>query len=177
MAQLVAFLRGINLGKRTVKMDDLRRAFADMGLNNARTLIASGNVLFDAEPSPELIGKIEAGLLSAFGFEVDTIIRSIDELRQMQEHQPFKGRVAGKDCKFYVFFLAKPVAETLKLPENQPGDFEILSAKGGEVYAVAHRMASGRFGPGLDLLGKATGKAATNRNWNTILRLLEKAAS
>src|SRR6185437_15019893 len=49
-----AFLRGVNLGKRTVRSADLVAAFGEMGFSNAKTLIASGNVLFDADTEKNL---------------------------------------------------------------------------------------------------------------------------
>jgi len=48
MTRYVAFLRGINLGKRRVKMEQLRRHFEGFGLENVATFIASGNVVFDS---------------------------------------------------------------------------------------------------------------------------------
>lgn len=175
MTRLVAFLRGINLGKRTVKMEDLRKAFADMGIADARTLIASGNVLFEAEETPDLAQRIEAGLKSAFGFEVGTIIRSITTLKAMVQSEPFKGHIAGKDTKFYVFFLARPEADKLEHPCSVPGDFEVVGKTASDIFAVGWRAPNGRFGPGLDKLGKPFGTGITTRNWNTILRLIEKA--
>ncbi|MFN8634359.1 MAG: DUF1697 domain-containing protein [Chloroflexota bacterium] len=48
----VAFLRGINLGKRRVKNDDLERAFASMGFSGVKVLIASGNVIASTPTNP-----------------------------------------------------------------------------------------------------------------------------
>ena len=57
--QFVALLRGINLGKRRIRMDALRNAFIDMGFADARTLIASGNVVFSAAGAEGLAARIE----------------------------------------------------------------------------------------------------------------------
>ena len=62
MTRYAAFLRGVNLGKRTVKSAELKAAFEALGFENVKTLLASGNVLFDTKPSKSLKGKIEAGL-------------------------------------------------------------------------------------------------------------------
>jgi len=177
MAQLVAFLRGINLGKRTVKMDELREAFEEMGFSNARTLIASGNVLFEADRVPELEQTIEAGLKKAFGFDIGTIIRSIDELKEFASNNPFDGFEAGTDRKFYALFLAQPDAHKLEYPTIVPGDFEVVWKTDRDLFAVALRMENGRFGAGLDSLLKTFGKGVTMRNWNTVLRLIDKAAA
>ena len=64
MPRVIAFLRAINVGGRTVKMDRLRGLFADAGFRNVETFIASANVIFDS-PGKTTAGierKIEAGL-------------------------------------------------------------------------------------------------------------------
>lgn len=177
MVQLVAFLRGINLGKRTVKMDDLRKAFEGMGFSDARTLLASGNVLFETERGSGLEQTIEAGLKNAFGFDIGTIIRSIDELKGFASNNPFDKFEVDKDTKFYTLFLAQPDAHKLDYPTIVPGDFEVVWKTDRDIFAVAFRMENGRFGAGLDKLVKTFGKGVTMRNWNTVLKLIEKGAA
>ena len=108
MTRYAAFLRGVNLGKRTVKSAELKAAFEAMGLGNVKTLLASGNVLFDAKASNTLKGKIEAGLKEAFGFEIGTVLRSVDELATMVAADPFK-RQEGDDAKLHVMLFDAPV--------------------------------------------------------------------
>jgi len=78
----VAFLRAINVGGRTVRMERLRRLFADLGFRNVETLIASGNVLFapGRQQAATLERRIEAALADALGFEVATFVRTTEEL-------------------------------------------------------------------------------------------------
>lgn len=178
MPQFVAFLRGINLGKRNIKMDDLRAAFADMGFANTRTLIASGNVLFEAEQATGLSARIAAGLENTFGFDIATIVRSVTQLEDMVKSDPFKGKMSDADTKYYVYFLADGITpDAEKLPANIKGDFEVIATTSGEIFAAGYRVDKVRFGPGLDALPKPFGKNITNRNWNTIHRLIEKAKS
>src|SRR5690606_6046012 len=66
MTRYAAFLRGVNLGKRTVKSAELKAAFEALGYENVKTLLASGNVLFDANGTKGLKEKIEAGLKEQF---------------------------------------------------------------------------------------------------------------
>jgi uncharacterized protein (DUF1697 family) len=66
MTRYAAFLRGVNLGKRTVKSAELKAAFEAMGFADVKTLLASGNVLFDARASKTLQQKIETGLAMFF---------------------------------------------------------------------------------------------------------------
>ena len=89
MTRYAAFLRGVNLGKRQVKSADLLTAFTAMGFDNVKTLLASGNVLFDAKATKGLKARIEAGLFEQFGFAVPTVLRSVDELAAMVQSDPF----------------------------------------------------------------------------------------
>ena len=67
MSRYIAFLRAVNVGGRIVKMEELRKHFAALGLANAETLIASGNVIFDsaAKSATGLQKRIEDGLQKA----------------------------------------------------------------------------------------------------------------
>ena len=64
MSRTVAFLRGINLGRRTIKMDALRKTFESAGYKNVKTILASGNVVFEtnATDAKKLRADIEVTL-------------------------------------------------------------------------------------------------------------------
>lgn len=172
MTVFVAFLRGVNLGKRTVKSADLAAAFEAMGFAKARTLIASGNVIFEADAEPNLAARIEAGLKQKFGFEIGTVLRTQQALREMVKAEPFKSIAADADAKLYVALLHQPVGHVIKLPYGVDGDFDILAATDHDVFVVAWRKPNGRYGEGLDKVDKLfpKGTLVTMRNWNTILK-------
>lgn len=90
MPHYVALLRGINLGKRRVKMDHLRDLFAQMGFTNVSTYIASGDILFSStsRSSAKLESLIEQTLESELGYTVPTIIRTQSELRRIVAEVP-----------------------------------------------------------------------------------------
>ena len=69
MPKLVAFLRAINVGGHNVKMTDLCAIFAKLGLNEAESFIASGNLIFTAPRAPAKVleQKIEAALAASLG--------------------------------------------------------------------------------------------------------------
>lgn len=167
----VAFLRGVNLGKRQVKTAELRAAYEAMGLDNVRTLIASGNVIFEA-PEPPRREALEAGFAARFGFESGTVLRRQDELRALIASDPFEGRTEDEGTKLYVTFFADPVAASLPLPMEIAGDFRVVKCTDREICILAFRMPSGRFGAGMDAVGKHFDKKSlwTSRNWNTVLK-------
>jgi uncharacterized protein (DUF1697 family) len=92
MSRLIAFLRAINAGGHTVKMDTLRQIFGSLGFSEVETYIASGNVIFetDAQDLKALEKFIEEGLKKELGYEVATFIRTAKELVKIAKYQPFQ---------------------------------------------------------------------------------------
>ena len=78
MPRYIAFLRAINVGGHTVKMDRLRQIFDSLGFSNVETFLASGNVVFEttAQDTAALETRITAGLRAALGYEVATFLRT-----------------------------------------------------------------------------------------------------
>jgi uncharacterized protein (DUF1697 family) len=174
MTRYAAFLRGVNLGKRSVKSADLKAAFEAIGFENVKTLLASGNVLFDAKAAKGLKGKIEAGLQAEFGFEVGTVLRSIDELAAMVKSDPFKGVTESEAVKLHVMLFDLPRPAGMKL-EGLAGDFDFPGATEREVFIYAYRKPDGTYlgGSQLDVEKKLPkGTLVTSRNWNTILKAI-----
>ena len=91
MQRSIAFLRAINVGGHTVKMDDLRTLFATLDFSNVETFIASGNVIFETpkENAATLERRIEQHLQQALGYHVATFIRSASEVAATAHYQPF----------------------------------------------------------------------------------------
>jgi len=168
-----AFLRGVNLGKRTVKSAELKAAFEAMGFTDVKTLLASGNVLFDAKAGRGLKGRIEAGLKEQFGFDVPIVLRSLDELKAMAAADPF-GREAGEDAQLHVLLLDQELPVGFK-QANLPGDYDVAQAVGGEIYYIVYRKDDGTYlGHSKLAVDKSVPKGivATMRNWNTILKAI-----
>src|SRR3954464_11906486 len=91
MPQYVAFLRGINLGNRRLKMEQLKALFEDMKFSEVATFIASGNVLFESKAKDDLklTKMIEAHLEKALGYDVDTFVRTRAEVAAVTAFRPF----------------------------------------------------------------------------------------
>ena len=92
MARYVAFLRAVNVGGRIVKMDELRGLFAEVGLSEVETFIASGNVIFSttAKATAALEQKIETHLKKALGYDVPTLIRTTAEVAIAAARTPYR---------------------------------------------------------------------------------------
>ena len=169
----MAFLRGINLGRRRMKMAELREALAELGHPEARTLLASGNVVLEGRAGGALERRLEGGLEARFGYPIGVVLRRVDALRELVAADPFRGLVEDPDTKLYVTFLRDPVASTLPDPFALAGDLEVVHRTDREVLHVGHRQPDGRFGPGVEGIGKHFEPRTlwTMRNWNTVLKL------
>lgn len=91
MHRYIAFLRGINLGKRRIKMDILRGLFEEMKFTDVETFIASGNVIFTCKiaDSKKLETQIETHLKKFLGYEVHTFLRTREKVRAIAALKPF----------------------------------------------------------------------------------------
>jgi uncharacterized protein (DUF1697 family) len=138
MERCVAFLRGMNLGGRRIKNEELRTEFETLGFEDVATFRASGNVVFGAGKGGEaaLAGKIEAGLGAALGYAVPVFLRSCAELREIAAREPFEPKlVESSKGKLQVTFLAKaPTATARRKALALATDADRLAIAGRELY-------------------------------------------
>ena len=176
-----AFLRGINVGGHAViKMEDLKTAFENMGLESVRTLLASGNVVFESGQSDQalLARKIEAGLKAAFKRDIAVILRRVDDLRKIRSSEPFRDIRLTPDVRLYVTFLpegSKPRATAVPPASAAQAGFRILDVTPGEIYSVVDLSKGKGTVEAMGRLEKEFGTKVTTRNWNTVLKILESA--
>jgi len=138
MHRYVAFLRGINLGKRRVKMDDLRALFVAQKFADVSTFIASGNVLFSSRSADarKLETQIEAALQAGLGYAVDTFVRTRDEVAAIAAYRAFADAdMDHPDHTAYVGFLreALPAAQAKGLVACATA-VDALHVEGREYY-------------------------------------------
>jgi uncharacterized protein (DUF1697 family) len=170
MARLVGLLRGINLGaKRRIAMADLRALLTELGYEDVRTVLASGNVIFTG-PKAKAREKLEQAIAERFGFQVDVVLRTMAELHAVVADEPF-GEEIENDTRYFVVFL--PTKPDLNALEGQDFAPDKLAANGREIYAwCPEGMQNSRL---MKALGKPHPGAttATVRNMATVKKLLE----
>jgi uncharacterized protein (DUF1697 family) len=108
MERYVAFLRGMNLGNRRIKNEELRREFEALGFGDVSCFRASGNVIFAAarDDEPGLTTQIEVGLGEALGYEVPVFLRSAVKLRAIAACEPFDASALSRSKgKLQIVFL------------------------------------------------------------------------
>ena len=171
-----AFLRGINVGgHKPIKMDALAGAFRSLGFQNVKTILVSGNVLFDApKTSPGVLTqKIEAKLEKAFGYPVGVTLRTVPEIQKLVKSDPFKNIAVTPQTRLYVTFRRDKTTGSLKIPYQSPEkDFQILRVSVGEVCSALTLSPDRQTTQLMNILEKEFGKTVTTRNWNTIVRIL-----
>ncbi|HSE45918.1 MAG TPA: DUF1697 domain-containing protein [Gemmatimonadales bacterium] len=176
MLRYVAFLRAINVGGHTVTMDQLRRAFAALGLKEVETFIASGNVIFSspARDPRSLERKIERRLQADLGYEVKTFLRTTAEVCAIARYEPFPKAQIKSAYALNVGFLGDPLESAgMKVLHGFSTDIDDFHANGREMYWLCRkRQSESRFSGGR--LEKALKLPSTWRNVNTIARLAAK---
>ncbi len=169
--QYVALLLGINLGKRTVKMAALKTVVEEQGYTDVRTVLASGNVIFESRATPAtIVRKLESALLKQFGFKIEVIVRTLPELETMLKADPFKKIPVTKNTRLYVTFLSAEPSKT-EWARKMSEQFEILKVTPGEVYSHLEITSKLKTPDIMKALGNSYGKKITTRNWNTIRKI------
>lgn len=177
MVRYAAFLRGINVGGHTVKMDALRGHFEALGLDAVSTVIASGNVLFesDSRDTAQLEGQIEAHLRAALGYEVATFVRTDVEVAHSAKHIPFPRLEPHESDTLYVAFLRRSIAAaTRRSLLALANETDHLHVRQRELYWLV-RGAFSESTLGAPALEKALGTPTTVRNVNTLRRIAAKS--
>jgi uncharacterized protein (DUF1697 family) len=138
MPSHVAFLRGMNLGGRRIKNEELRAEFEALGFADVACFRASGNVVFEAKGGGEakLTDEIEAGLGEALGYEVPVFLRGAQELRALAAHEPFNGaQVKASKGKLQVALLPKrPTTKARSKALGEASEEDRLAVEGRELY-------------------------------------------
>ncbi|MDB5539725.1 MAG: hypothetical protein JWQ89_1452 [Devosia sp.] len=172
MTVWVAFLRAVNVGKRQMKMAELKALCEELGYARVKTILASGNVRFETDRDPKT--ELEAAIETRWGFFSEAVMRSGAEIEAMLASNPFAGLPADGAFHRYVMMFDKPLPYNAKFL-GVAGDYDVVRVDRRDIYLVGHRQPDGRHGPGLDKFDRQLekGAVATMRNWNTIPKVLK----
>lgn len=172
MPAFVALLRGVNVGKANrVPMADLRALLSELGYTNVRTLLNSGNAVFQASKGTpnKLAAEISNAIASKLNVEVPVIVKSAKELSAIVAGNSLVD-AAQDHSRLLVTFVQDPKAlpglgaiERLVVPPEK-----FLVGKAAAYLHCPDGILESKAGSAL--LGKP-GKAATTRNWATVLKL------
>lgn len=165
MPRYVAFLRGVS--PQNANMAELKRSFEKQGFANVRTVLSSGNVVFDAKAASEaaLERQAQACMQAELGRGFVTIVRRADHLHALLQTDPYAAFALPPGAKRVVTFLREPPRSTVALPIESDGA-RVLCLVGREVFTVYVPSAKGPVF--MSLIEKAFGTEVTTRTWGTI---------
>jgi uncharacterized protein (DUF1697 family) len=171
----IALLRGVNVGGITIRSADLRDLFESLGFDRVRTVLASGNVSFEA-PAPEthaeLKRRIEQGLRDRFGYDAWIVLVTRDELEGAIAAFPFDAEDARRQP--WVVFVSDAAAfdELVAAADDLDPDVDPVASGDRVVYWNPVKGTTVDT-PFAKVLAKARYKSVTtNRNLRTLRKIL-----
>jgi uncharacterized protein (DUF1697 family) len=174
MTTYVALLRAVNVGGRgTVSMAGLREVAAGLGFANPRTLLQSGNLVFEAAAAntARLESRLEAALASQCGVQTDVVLRSASGWEEVVARNPFPSEAAADPAHLVVMALKHAPA-----PSAEASLRAVIRGRETAAVVAAHVYLVYPDGIGnsrltASVIEKAVGQRGTARNWNTVLKV------
>ncbi|MEO6188810.1 MAG: DUF1697 domain-containing protein [Ginsengibacter sp.] len=172
--QYIVLLRGINVGGRILKMDELISCFEKNGYKDVITILQTGNVIINTtkKDTGKLTNEIESMLSKTFDYPAKVIVITPDQLKSMLDKIPFK-----KDENFHRYLVFTKDSFEKELVKNAP-DLDPVEEKimegAGVVYWTVRKGSTldSSFGK---YLAKTTSKHfSTSRNANTLEKMFAK---
>ena len=176
MNTFVALFRGINVGGRNkLPMRELAVVLEALGLQNVRTYIQSGNVVFQSEEQPpgDLSARISEAIDERHGFAPSVLILTLEEFEKALAENPYPEAV-NEPKTLHVYFLSAepehPDVETLERLKLENEQYTII----GKAFYLHAPDGIGRskLAAGAE---KALGVTVTARNWRSAGKILELA--
>jgi len=176
MNTYIALFRGINVGGRNkLPMRELVVILESLGLQNVKTYIQSGNIVFqnDDQSIKEISERMSQAVNESHGFLPKTIILHLEELENALESNPYP-EAENEPKSLHLYFLAsEPQNPNLDTLEKLKQDNERFAIKGKVFYLHApDGIGRTRLAARAE---KALGVTVTARNWRSVARIFEMA--
>ena len=173
MTTYLALLRGVNVGgNKLVAMADLRHFLEALGFVSPRSLLQSGNLIFEsgARPVAGLERLLDAEAEKRLGLKTTFFVRTAKEWSAIIAGNPFPDEARRDPGHLLVLCLrAAPPAGAAKALAAAITGREVVRSDGRQAYIV-YPDGVGRSRLTTALLDKTLGRG-TARNWNTVLKL------
>jgi uncharacterized protein (DUF1697 family) len=169
----VAFLRGINVGRaRQVAMSDLRAIVESLGCDEVRTLLRSGNIVFSAQGTDTraIATRLEEAIEASLGMVVGVVVRTAEELAAVTAADLLPEAATDGARRHVVFLSERLDPEVRRWLEDEEFGPDVVRAAEREVHVWYERGMSGS--ETATRLGRRLPRSATDRNWNTVTKLL-----
>ena len=176
MPSYVALIRGIGPGDPRKSNESLRGVLTELGFGGVRSVISSGNVLFEADSTDtDALGDhIEAAWPLRRGFSATTVVRSREQLVEVLAGNPFAAEPHGPQTYQLVTFFKHPTELGVALPYRpQDAPFVVDGYRHGAQFSLTDTTSAG----GLDVMGwieRSFGKQNTSRTPRTVQRIIDR---
>ena len=172
----IAILRGINVGgRRRILMADLKLLLKNLGFQNLKTYIQSGNVLFDTNESLtniEIADRMEKAILDKYGFVVPVVVIDAKNLEELVENNPFYKQKEVDITRLHLTFLKEKPSQDNYLKATsysfEPDKF-VIQDKAVFIFCAGKYHQSKLTNTFFE---KKLQVAASTRNWKTVLKLV-----
>lgn len=154
-------------------MAELKVMVESLGLEGVRSLLQSGNLIFEAgnrKPADleELLARETGRRLK---LQTEYFVRDADALTKIIQDNPFAREAKADPGHLVVFFLKqRPSAESVRKLQAQIKGPEVVEPGALHVY-VTYPAGQGRSKLTNTAIEKALESRGTARNWNTILKM------
>ncbi|HJW40129.1 MAG TPA: DUF1697 domain-containing protein [Rhizomicrobium sp.] len=179
MSIQVALLRAINVGGNAiVPMANLRAVVEKAGLRDVRSLLQSGNLIFDANTKTAAATEklLEATVAKAFGLTTDIFVRSAKEIDAIAAGNPFPKEARNDPGRLVVVFMRQaPAPAAYKALQASIKGRETVRGDGRHAY-IAYPDGQGNSKLTAAVITRHLGTPGTARNWNTLLKLAAAAS-
>ncbi|WP_312636209.1 DUF1697 domain-containing protein [Oscillibacter sp.] len=111
MKRQIAFLRGINVsGKNKIPMAELKDDFEELGFQEVKTYLNSGNVIFssDGDDVRSLTNQIETMIKNQFGLDIPVFVILKEELEDILRNAPDWWGDENKEIYDNLIFMMPP---------------------------------------------------------------------
>jgi uncharacterized protein (DUF1697 family) len=177
--KLCALLRGVNVNGVKIKMEDLRKSFADLGFACVKTILNTGNVVFISKENiaeDALKATLDGALGRRFGYDAHVLLRGTDEIVGILEAA--ENILLPDGCHLYVLFcednlIPERLAELFKSVPRAPE--ERLIPHGREAFWIVPKGMTLDSAFGSKVLGSRQYKSLlTSRNVNTVAKIARR---
>jgi len=179
MATCIALLRAVNVGGRKLVMAELKAAFESLGFTAVRTLLQSGNIVFDGAEStgPALEALLEAETEKRLKQRTDYLVRTSDEWNAIVDRNPFRREARDDPSHLLVLPLKSlPGKSDLAALQAAVKGRETVRGWGRELYAY-YPDGIGKSKLTIALIERKLNTRCTGRNWNTVVKIQAALAS
>lgn len=150
-------------------MKKLKALLEENEFQKVKTLLNSGNVIFEADELS--LNQVQSTLEDHFGFSIHTITFAFKVIEGIVASDPFKGIEVTAKTRLYITFSQEKLKTDLKIPYvSEDESYQILNVTDHEIFSVLNLEKMGST-DAMKILEQAFGKKITTRNYNTVLKI------